>query len=102
MTSEKKPLSSEDASRLLDLLSTDDGFRVRFERNPSSALAEISTEAGLSSLCCESAGPLASKEEFQLSRNRLLDFLASHASFYVPHCFVAGQVDVTMNRDPQA
>ncbi len=35
------PLEARIADRLLDLLSTDDGFRDRFQRDPLSALSEI-------------------------------------------------------------
>jgi putative modified peptide len=35
------PLSPEIADRLLDLLSTDDAFRARFQRDPRAALHEV-------------------------------------------------------------
>jgi putative modified peptide len=43
MTSQMKtaPLDAELADRLLDLLSTDDAYRTRFQHDPRGALAEI-------------------------------------------------------------
>lgn len=65
------------ASRLLDLLSSDDDFRAHFERDPHSALAQIghaSMAEGPSSADCLSlkAGQtLAPKETFARDRERL-------------------------------
>lgn len=39
------PLDAAIADRLLDLLSTDDGFRLRFQQNPRAALEEIGYES---------------------------------------------------------
>jgi len=103
MTTEKKPLSDEDALRLLDLLCSDDAFRTLFSSDPATALAQISTEAGAASVECVSAGPLASKAEFEQARTQLLQHLAAQASFNNPHCFVAEQIDACIRRaaDPQ-
>lgn len=38
------PLSPEVADRLLDLLSTDDDYRARFQRDPRAALMEVGHE----------------------------------------------------------
>lgn len=100
MSNEKSPLSQEDAVKLLDLLSTDDAFRDLFAKSPSQALLQISATAAASSSACETAGPLASKEEFMSSRDALLGHLAANASFYVPHCFVSGQIDSSLQRKP--
>lgn len=101
MTADKKPLSPEDAVRLLDLLCTDDDFRSQFAVDPAFAMTQVSDEAAASCHTCEPAGKLASKEEFAQARTELLKYLASHASFYVPHCFVAGKVDEQMKRKPR-
>lgn len=41
------PLSAELADRLLDLLSSDDGYRARFQRDPRAALHELGYESPL-------------------------------------------------------
>ncbi|WP_296247519.1 NHLP-related RiPP peptide [uncultured Stenotrophomonas sp.] len=101
MSNEKSLLSQEDAVKLLDLLSTDDAFRELFAASPSQALQQISASAAASSCTCETTGPLASKAEFMRSRDALLAHLAANAAFYIPHCFVSGQVDSSLQRKPQ-
>ena len=101
MTSTSPPLSSNDAVQLLDLLSSDDTFRTLFQADPAAALATISAEAGAASCDCESGGPLASKEEFQAARTRLLAHLTATSSFSFPHCFVSGDIDSQLQRKPQ-
>jgi len=101
MTSEPHPLSTEDAIALLDLLGSDDDFRALFQADPAAALATISAEAGAASVGCKSAGPLASKEEFQAERTRLLEHLAATAAFHLPHCFVSGDIDDQLSRTPR-
>lgn len=101
MTSTSPPLSSNDAVQLLDLLSSDDAFRTLFQADPAAALATISAEAGAGSCDCESGGPLASKEEFQAARTRLLAHLTATSSFSFPHCFVSGDIDSQLQRKPQ-
>ncbi len=101
MSDEKKPLSTEDAVKLLDLLASDDAFREIFSQDPAQALQSISPAAAESGNCCLPGGPLASKEEFQQSRDQLLQHLAANAAFYVPHCFVTGQIDASLQRKPK-
>lgn len=90
MTSPKPLLSPADAEKLLDLLCSDDDFRQSFSQHPASAMARISSEASAACDTCEFTGPLASKEEFQDARQRLLEHLAATAAFFVPYCFMAG------------
>ncbi|WP_447591295.1 NHLP-related RiPP peptide [Stenotrophomonas rhizophila] len=101
MTSIPKPLSPEDSVRLLELLGSDDDFRTLFQANPPAALAIVSEAAGKASVDCSSAGALASKEEFQAARSRLLSHLTSEGAFTLPHCFVSGDVDSSLSRKPR-
>ncbi len=101
MTSAPKPLSPEDSIRLLELLGSDDGFRTLFQTDPAAALAGVSKAAGEASVDCVSAGLLASKEEFQAARSRLLSHLTSEGAFTLPHCFVSGDVDSSLSRKPR-
>lgn len=86
----KPLLSPADAEKLLDLLCSDDDFRQSFSLDPASAMARISPEASAACETCEFAGQLATKEEFQDARQRLLEHLAATAAFFVPYCFMAG------------
>lgn len=97
----QKTLSPEDSDRLLDLLGTDDDFRAHFQADPAAALATLSQAAAEASVDCSSAGPLASKEEFQAARSRLVSHLTSAGAFTLPHCFVSGDVDSSLSRKPR-
>ncbi|MET4615243.1 putative modified peptide [Stenotrophomonas sp. 2619] len=94
-------LTSEDAIRLLDLLSTDDTYRALFEKDPAQALGRISAHAGALATDCAAAGPLASKEAFTAARAQLLEHLSQNAVFHPPHCFVADQTGTAPDRTPK-
>lgn len=96
------PLDPKVADALLERLSTDDGFRERFSRDPRSALAEVGgattvttssdTEEHAPAMGCLSVSQLASKEEIAKARDELRSHLTSNLSQTNPHCFEAGQV----------
>ena len=82
-----KGLGAGVASRLIDLLASDDDFRAHFESDPHSALARVgyTALAGESSsaecLGMKEGQTLASKESFALDRERL------QASLQLPMTF---------------
>lgn len=57
-------------SRLLDLLSSDDGFRKRFTESPAEALKEAGA-TDVSSASCLTVQALASKQQIRATRQRL-------------------------------
>lgn len=90
MSTEKSPLSADDAVKLLDLLCTDDVFRQEFSSNPATAMQRISPEAAYSCRACSFIGTLASKSDFERVRNSLLDQLETVPAFRNPHSFALG------------
>lgn len=100
MSTEKTPLSTEDAIKLLDLLCSDDAFRESFAADPAAAMQQISPEAGHSCCDCSPVAALADKEEFRRLRDVLAQHLAAVPAFRNPHCFVLGQVDGVVQRKP--
>jgi len=100
MSTEKAPLSTEDAIKLLDLLCTDDAFREAFAADPASAMLQISPDAGYSSCDCTPVTALADKEEFKRARDALVQHLAAVPAFRNPHCFVLGQTETAVQRKP--
>lgn len=82
-----KGLGASVASRLVDLLASDDDFRAKFESDPHSALAQIgytSLAGAPSSAEClgmKAGQTLASKESFARDRERL------QASLQLPMTF---------------
>lgn len=92
----KKPLSTKDSLKLLDLLCNDDDFRTAFAASPAVAMQTISAEAAESCSTCALLLPLASKRQFQKSSQALLSHLQEHAAFYTPHCFVASEITTTL------
>ena len=78
--------SLEVADKLLDKLSSDDGFRALFERNPRAALRTLGHETPESDrdvkgsdplLCAYCADTLASKEQIRAARQELRTQLTS-------------------------
>lgn len=65
------------ASRLVDLLASDDDFRARFQDDPHSALAQLGyasvagDASGADCLSLKAGQQLASKESFARDRERL-------------------------------
>jgi len=100
MTPDLPLLSPEQALQLLDLLSSDDDFRSVFHASPAKALERIAPDVAAACGSCATQGPLASKEEFQLSRARLVERLSSKAIFRVPHCFVSGEIGAQLRHPP--
>ena len=52
----KSPLSLIDATKLMDLLTSDEGFRETFQRCPSEAMLGISPEAAVAASRCSMPG----------------------------------------------
>jgi putative modified peptide len=65
--------SPQDASSLLDKLSTDDAFRYAFETDAAAALTSIGLPAHLA--MCLKGHKLASKEQLKNSHDVILDAL---------------------------
>lgn len=100
----KEPMTAVQASRLLELLSTDDKFRSLFKERPAVALEQVgySTRASDSGqprlgsfdwIFCTLVGELASKEEFAAARDALQSYLTSTAAMTVIFAFESGQVE---------
>jgi len=93
------PLTPKIANKLLDLLSTDDGFRDRFAADPGSALAEVGHELpeGITPICM-STDQLATKDEIATVREQLKSHLMSASAYFVPHCMEAGKITSALRR----
>ena len=93
------PLNPKIADKLLDLLSTDDGFRERFAADPSIALAEVghALPEGVTPICM-STELLATKEEIAAVREQLKSHLMSASAYFVPHCMEAGKITSALRR----
>ncbi|HEX7370557.1 MAG TPA: NHLP-related RiPP peptide [Rhodanobacteraceae bacterium] len=74
MTNSK--LTREHSLALLHKLATDDGYRSRYEQNPTNAMTEVGipaeTVANFASTCVTS-GKLADKDKFAAAHKKLLD-----------------------------
>ena len=95
------PLDPNVADKLLELLSTDDEFRAKFEQDPSTALKQAGlpdAETALSGISCMRVRNLASKEEVQASRDVLRDYLTSAGTHVVVYCFEADNVAASLRR----
>lgn len=98
-------LESEVADRLLDLLSTDDDFRLRFQDNPAAALQEVGHQPSAEAAerpekgqpyYCMTSNVLASKDEFSRSREALKDYLTRRTDHAVIYYFEAGEIEATL------
>jgi len=98
-------LAPEVADRLLDLLSSDDGFRERFQSDPAAALREaghLSSTEGSGRpekgqpYYCMTSKVLASKDEFSRSREALKDYLTRRTDHAVIYYFEAGKIEATL------
>lgn len=99
-------LAPEVADRLLDLLSSDDGFRERFQSDPAAALREAghpsSTTEGSGRpekgqpYYCMTSQVLASKDEFSRSREVLKDYLTRRTDHAVIYYFEAGKIEAIL------
>lgn len=92
------PLDPKIADRLLDLLSTDDGFRELFAKDPKAALGQVgyqadatvaargenAAEALASSDGCCKVSALASKEVILEARDAIRSMLTSNMSQIIP------------------
>ena len=90
--SHKRPLSADNALRLLDLLCTDDAFRAEFAADPTTTLVRHALQPMAAGGACAIHGVLASKEEFALVRTQLQASLARSGPFTVPFMFESGQL----------
>lgn len=103
MASEDKrpPMDPAVVDKLLEALSTDDGFRERFVRDPRAALAEVGhrVDEGAPLLCAQ-VKTLASKEELSAARKALHAHLtdATSGPMTVIFNFEAGQVQASLGR----
>ncbi|MBT2767691.1 NHLP-related RiPP peptide [Stenotrophomonas sp. ISL-67] len=90
MTSTSAPLPADTVRQLLDLLTSDDGFRETFSANPSQALATLGVDTDMTRNCCDPIASLASKDEFQAMRDEITKQLQVKAAFRIVFCFEAG------------
>ena len=93
------------ADRLLELLSTSDVFRAKFQRDPAGALHDIGHEPaarmrgkrpfkGQPYYCL--TGELASMEEIQQSREALKQYLTQRMAHTVVYIFGTGELNATL------
>jgi len=101
-------LPPEITDRLLDLLSTSDVFRAKFQRDPAGALYDLGHEpaaamrgkrpvAGQPYYCL--TGELASKEEIRESREVLRQHLTRRVNHSVVYFFGSGRTDTLLRRE---
>lgn len=98
----KPPMDPAVVDKLLDRLSSDDGFRDLFAKDPRSALAEVGYEAPSDDpLLCAQTTVLASKEEIASARKALQANLTDRAAMAmgVIFNFEAGKIGTTPSRD---
>ncbi|MEH6420329.1 NHLP-related RiPP peptide [Pseudomonas sp. CGJS7] len=101
--------------KLLDLLSSNDGFRESFHKNPAAALAELGYQAPLTSekaaarstgeeaapaFACMITRQIASKEEILAARAELQRHLTAGGNHNNPHAFEAGRVGDFLKNNP--
>jgi putative modified peptide len=99
MTSTNTPLPEDTVQRLLDLLINDDAFRAAFSANPSKALATLGVDEETTKTCCAPLTELATKEEFQVLREKLTKHLQVNAAFRIVFCFEAGRAASQLDGD---
>lgn len=104
-----QPLEPAVVDRLLDLLSTDDNFRQKFQDDPVGALHELGHQPASAFVSarqptagqpfyCMTATKLASKEEFESCRNELKDYLTRRTDHSVVYYFEAGEMKSALRR----
>lgn len=101
-------LAPEVADRLLQLLSTSDGFRAQFMRDPAAALYEAGHEPAAAlrgkrpfkgqPYYCMTAETLAPKDEIRRSREALKGYLTQRADHRVIYYFEAEKMDAALRR----
>ena len=69
--------------KLLDKLGTDDSFRSHFSKDPSAALHSLGAPSGFQCGDCMTPKSLASKEQFQGSRQKFRDAMLGAVSHNV-------------------
>ena len=82
----------EQATKLLDLLSSDDAFREQFTIDPVSSLRCLDIHCEDDSLPCSTVDILASKEEIAQAREKLIAYLLSPVHMRPPSVFESGKV----------
>jgi putative modified peptide len=94
-----KPLDPAVADKLLELLSTDNGFRKQFEQDPTGAVKTLGFEVqeGVQ-LTCMNTNTIATKEEIAEAREAIKSFLTSAAAYNNPHCFEAGMIGPSLDK----
>lgn len=82
------PLDPQVANRLLDLLSSDDKFRLLFMRNPREALSQVGfvnmTEFASPHFCFGGISKLASKADIGAARDEIRNMLTSGLAQLTP------------------
>lgn len=102
-------LEPDVADRLLDLLSSDDGFRQRFQDDPATALQEVGHAPAAAAITgarpvegqpfyCMTSSKLASKDEIRRCKDALKDHLTQRADHQVIYYFEAGAMESTLRR----
>lgn len=97
------------ADRLLDLLSSDDAFRQRFQDDPAAALQEIGHAPAAPAMkgtrptegqpyYCMTSNKLAPKEEILECREALKEHLTRRTNHSVVYYFEAGKVESTLRK----
>jgi len=97
------------ADRLLELLSTSDVFRAKFQRDPAGALHDIGHEPAAAMrgkrpfkgqpYYCLTAERLASKKEIREAREALQHYLTQRIAYTVVYIFESGKLDATLRAD---
>ncbi|HYQ22684.1 NHLP-related RiPP peptide [Stenotrophomonas sp.] len=85
--------TTEFATHLLDLLSSDDAFRTLFVSDAHAALVQAGltsadADAALVGDSCMRPETLASKEEIAAARDALLESMTSQTAHTVPFCLL--------------
>lgn len=78
---EKSPLGLIDATKLVDLLTSEKEFRETFQRSPSEAMLLTSPEAAAAASRCSMPREPVSVEVPSCTRDRIVDSLTSGSAF---------------------
>lgn len=78
-----EPMSRATAQKLLELLSSDDAYRTRFQKDPVAALSEVGYTDASAGQCLsfQDGATLASKEDIRQASRRLEGAFVSRFAF---------------------
>ncbi|SEL93547.1 putative modified peptide [Pseudoxanthomonas sp. GM95] len=96
MTADTPKLTQEQAIELLDLLSSDDGFREQFATDPAAALLALGVDCGGTPPPCGCVDVLASKEELAAAREQFLRYFAAPIHMQGTVVFESGTVQAAL------